>query len=146
MHKGRNGRTARNGCPRQKNGNIFFRGIKGAVTGLIVTVAAVLILAFAVKTTNMSDAMISAFNQAIKIASIIAAGIAASKGAAEKFVAVGMMAGGIYVILGYLTFSLIEGQFGDVLVLMMDLGMGISIGMIISIIFGKLLQLKKKCK
>lgn len=143
MYKQKRKKTASAAASKQQNG-LALKVIKGAVLGLLITVAAVLILAFIVKSTDMSDETISAFNQAIKIASIFVAALAASKGVSEKFMAHGALSGGLYVLLGYLTFSLIEGAFGDILLMFMDLAMGIAIGMITAFIFGKLLGSKKE--
>ena len=118
--------------------------IKGAAVGLVITVAAVLVLALAVKGTNMDDDTISAINQVIKIASVFAAALVAVKGASKNYLLAGALSGGLYVILGYLAFSLIEGSFGSIPLVLIDLAMGVVIGMIVSFIFGKLLKSDKK--
>ncbi len=117
--------------------------IKGAVIGLLVTVAAVLLLAVIAKGTDMSDETIAAFNQAIKIVSIFTAGLVASRGLTEKYMLIGALSGGLYVLLGYLTFSLIEGRLGDIGLLAADIAMGAAIGALTSFVFGKLLMNKK---
>ena len=122
----------------EKN-NLALRTLKGAVAGLIVTVAAVLVLALIVKQTNMSDEAISAVNQVIKVASIFVAALIASRGLFERSMVAGGMAGIVYVVLGYLIFALIEGRFGDILLMFADLAMGLVIGLLTGFIFGKLL-------
>ena len=127
----------------KNNKNIIFRVLKGSVLGLVFTVLAVLIIALVIKKSDISDEMISAFNQIIKIISIFIASYAAVKGLTEQYVLHGTLAGCIYVVLGFLIFSLIEGKFGDIKLLLLDIVMGSVIGMITSIIFGKLLNNKK---
>ena len=129
---------------KRKQKQYEFKSLKGAILALLITVFCVLILALVVKGTDISDETISALNQAIKIVSIFAGAFAAARGAMEKQALAGGLAGGIYIVLGYLTFSLIEGRFGDILLLFADLAMGVIIGMLTGIIFGKLLGKKEQ--
>ena len=129
---------------KRKKKQYEFKSLKGAVLALLITVFCVLVLALVVKGTSISDETISALNQAIKIISIFAGAIVASRGATERHALAGGLAGGIYIVLGYLTFSLIEGRFGDILMLFADLAMGVIIGMLTGIIFGKLLGKKEQ--
>ncbi len=129
---------------KRKQKQYEFKSLKGALAALLVTVFSVLILAVAVKGTSITDETISALNQAIKIVSIFVGAFVASRGAKERQALAGGLAGGIYIVLGYLTFSLIEGRFGDILLLFADLAMGVVIGMLTGIIFGKLLAKKEQ--
>ena len=128
---------------KRKQKQYEFKSLKGAILSLLITVFSVLILALVVKGTDISDETISALNQAIKIISVFAGAFAASRSAAEKQALAGGLSGGIYIVLGYLTFSLIDGKFGDILLLFADLAMGVIIGMLTGIIFGKLLTKKE---
>ena len=125
--------------------NAVMKSLKGAIIGLVVTVLSVLILALIVKQGGVSDAAIGAVNQIIKVVSIFLAAFIASRGLAAQQAVAGAMAGGVYVVLGYLTFSLIDGHFGDILMLLADLAMGLVIGMLTALIFGKLLGKKPAC-
>lgn len=124
--------------------------LKGAIMGLVITVVCVLIFAVIVKQSGATDAAIAAVNQGIKIVSIFIAAFMASRGMGKQAAITGAMAGAIFIVFGYLTFSLIDGQFGDILMMFADLAMGLVIGMLTGIIFGKLLastatpQVKKK--
>ena len=114
------------------------KSFKGAVLGLIITIMSVLVFAIIVKQFGLSDQAISAINQGIKVVSIFISAFAASKSAEEGRILAGILAGGIYVVLGYLTFSLIESRFGDPGLLLADLAMGVVIGMLTAMIFTKM--------
>ena len=131
-------KTRRRAQQPEKKGDIM-RSVKGAVTALVITVAAVLVLAMVVKQTGMSDEVISAVNQIVKVVCIFLAALIATRGQPESAIAAGAMSGAMYIVLGYLSFSLIEGNFGDILLMFADLAMGVIIGMLTGVIFGKLL-------
>ena len=121
------------------NKSVVMKAIKGAIYGLIVTVVSVLVFAIIVKQSGLSAEAISAVNQVIKVVSIFLSALIASKSVQDSKVLTGSLAGAFYVILGYLTFSLIEGAFGDVVLLLTDLVMGVVIGMLTAMIFSKVL-------
>lgn len=114
-----------------------WRAVKGAVLALIVTVSAVLIFALIVKQGNVDDAVISAVNQIIKVACIFLAAFIATRKLVDNKLIAGALAGAFYVLAGFATFSLIEGSFGSITVLLADLAMGIVIGMLTAAIFGR---------
>lgn len=118
------------------------KSVKGAVFGLLVTVVSILVFAFIVKQLGMSTEAIAAVNQTIKVVSTFIAALIASRGVDKNGVMAGAMSGMIYVVLGYVTFSIIDGQFGDIMMMFADLAMGIVIGMLTAIIFGKFLVKK----
>jgi len=120
----------------------FSKAIKGAVFGLVITVAAVLVLALIVKQGNMSDGAINAANQVIKVASVFLAAFIAARAAKAAHALVGALTGGLYVLMGYIIFSIVEGAMGDVLILLADLAMGIVVGMLTAVIFGRFLKRK----
>ncbi len=116
---------------------------KGVIIALIVTVAAVLALALIVKEKGIDSAAISAVNQAIKVAAIFIAAMISSRGAKEKQLITGALSGLVYIVVGYLIFSLIEGDWGDITLLLTDAAMGVMIGALVGLIFGKLLKKKQ---
>ena len=113
------------------------KSIKGAVFALVVTVVCVLIFAVIVKQAGLSNEEIGAVNQTIKVVCIFLAALIASRNVSEGKILAGIMAGAIYVVLGYLTFSLIDGQFGDIMMMFADLVMGVVIGMLTAMVFSK---------
>ncbi len=122
------------------------KAFKGGIVGLIVTIICVLIFAILVKQFKFSDGVISAANQVIKVLSILIAAYLAACNATEKKVLAGALAGVIFVVLGYLTFSLIESQFGKFSLLVADIAMGAVIGMLAGMIVAKLFTNKKAAK
>ena len=114
------------------------RTVKGGVLGLAATIFGILAFAVAVKQFGLSDMVISAVNQAIKVGSIFLAAYAAAKSSPENKLLAGAGAGAAYVILGYLAFSLIQSRWGKVRLLLADLGMGLVIGALTAIIFARL--------
>ena len=130
-----------------KNSSPMLLGaIRGALAALIVTVAAVLALALVIKQTGMDESRISAVNQIIKVASVFIAAFAASRGLMENHLAAGALSGLIYVVVGFLAFSLVEGSMGDLSVLLADAIMGVLVGGLVGLIFGKLLGKNKPAK
>jgi len=116
------------------------KALKGAIFALVLTIVAILVFALIVKQGDVSDGAINAVNQIIKVVSIFLAAFIAAR-AAEKAPAItGALAGTLYVVIGYLAFSLIDGAMGDVLLLLADLAMGVVIGMLTGVIFGKFLK------
>ena len=99
--------------------------IKCSVFALLITVAAVLIFAMIISQTNAGDGMIGAVNQIIKLVSIFAAAVMIGRRSGERKGIMGAFAGAIYVLLGYFTFSLIDGGLGDIKMLLADMGMGV---------------------
>lgn len=115
--------------------------LKGALISMVFTVAVILLFALIIKETGMADNVIAPINQIIKILGIIAASYFAIKGMTEKQWLCGGMGGIMFILLGYLIFSLIEGMFGNVALLFSDMLMGMLIGVVFAIIvasfFGK---------
>ena len=120
-----------------KNKDVLMNGIKGAVWGLIVSVASVLVFAIIVKQTGVEENVISAVNQIVKTVSIFVAALMSVKCRGEKKLLTGMLGGAIYVVLSYLVFSLIEGAFGEPTLLLADLALGIVVGLLVAILLGK---------
>ncbi len=116
----------------------IFKSIKGAIMGLILSVVCVLIFALIVQQAAISAEAIAAVNQIIKVCAIFLAAFVASRKLTNNKTLAGMAAGSTYVVLAYLAFSLVEGEFGDILVMFADLAMGVAIGALTATIFGKL--------
>ena len=131
---------------KRKQKQYELRSLKGAILALLITVFSVLILAVIVKSSDIKDETITVINQAIKIISIFLGAFVAGRGTEKGYFGAGALAGGIYIVLGYLTFSLLEGRFGDILLLFADLAMGVIIGGLTGLIFGRLLDTKEKSK
>lgn len=137
MNRGKTANRTAKGKDRSGSGWLS-RAVKGGVLGLAATIFCILAFAVAVKQFGLSDMVISAVNQTIKVVSIFLAAYAAAKSSPENKLLAGAGAGAAYVILGYLAFSLIQSRWGKVRLLLADLGMGLLIGALTGIIFARL--------
>ena len=120
-----------------RSSETLFSSLKGAIWGVIISVASVLVMAIIVKQGGVANEAISVINQIVKTLSIVVAAFIAVRGAGDKKIQSGVWGGLLYVLLSYGIFSLVEGALGDPLVLLTDAVMGIVIGLLLGIIFGK---------
>ncbi len=111
--------------------------VKGVLLAIIFTVACILVYALIIKLAGLDETSIPVVNQIIKIIAIVLAAFSANTAKTSQNTLRGLLAGGLYIILGFLIFSLIEGQFGLVPIMLADLLMGIIIGAIIGFISTK---------
>ncbi len=116
----------------------IFKSIKGAIVGLIFSVICVLLFALIVQQTDISAQAISAANQIIKVCAIFLAAFIASRNLVNFRIIAGAAGAGACVVLGYLAFSLVEGEFGDIVVMFADFAMALAIGSVTAAIFSKL--------
>ncbi len=128
---------------KQQKISIFMNALKGTLVSMIFTIAAILIFALIIKEANIPDSVINPVNQAIKILGILAAAFFAVKKCVASQWITGAAAGMLYVIAGYLIFSLVEGRFGNLLMLLSDFLMAAVIGMVFAIILKQLLKKKQ---
>ena len=124
----------------EKQSGLILKALKGGILGLVITIMSILAFAILVKKFGISDEMISAVNQAVKVASIFMAAYVSSKNSMQHQILTGAAAGCMYVLLGYLTFSLIQSSWGDVTLLLADLAMGAVVGMLTAMIFTRILK------
>lgn len=117
-----------------KNSNSLFTILKGALTALIVSLVGILIFAFVIKLTSISDGLIKPINQVIKVISILFGSILAFKNGVEKTLPKGIIIGVLYTILAFLLFSTLNGKFDFNISLLLDVLFGGTIGLISSII------------
>jgi len=110
-----------------KNGKSFFTEVlKGIITTVTITLVAVLIFAWIVKTASLGVSVIKAVNQFIKVISIFLGcffSLSSGKGLIK-----GAIVGGISAIITYLIFALIGGE--------LVLGVSFIIDLIFCIIVG----------
>ena len=109
---------------------------------MIFTIAAILIFALIIKESNMADNVINPINQVIKILGIMIATFFAVRKSTENQWITGGLSGIFYIILGYLVFSLVEGRFGNLLMLLSDVVMAAVIGIVFAIILKQLVKKK----
>ena len=122
------------------------KSVKGAIYALVVTVVFILIFALIVKESNVEPGLISIINQIVKILGIIFAAFIASRGVESGKILAGSMGGILYIVFGYLVFSLIDGAFGDIVLLFSDLAMALLIGTVTAIVVSKIHPKKQNQK
>ncbi|MEZ4357314.1 MAG: TIGR04086 family membrane protein [Eubacteriales bacterium] len=120
---------------------MLLSSLRSAILATIFTIALILIFALILKNGGISENSIPLINQIIKISSVVLAAILNVIKVKEKFFLAGALAGVMYVLIGFLTFSLIEGNMGSFLALLSDALMAALIGAIAAIIFS---QFKRK--
>ena len=125
---------------RQKVKSMAMQIIKGILAAVAFTIIAVLIFAVILKSSPGAESAIPAFNIIIKILSIVLGSFFALK-TRDKGWLRGLITGIGYMILGFLVFSLIDGNFSISWGFLLDLAMGAVVGAIMGII---LVNMKKK--
>ena len=94
----------------EKN-NILLNGLKGSMLSVCISLVLILIFAFIIKLTSMSDALIKPINQVIKIVSILIGTMFIVKKVKQKGLLLGAMVGLLYSILAFVVFSILNGGF-----------------------------------
>ncbi|MCH5164546.1 MAG: TIGR04086 family membrane protein [Clostridiales bacterium] len=117
----------------EKKGNYFLETIIAVFVALIISLLLVVIAAFAIKLFNISDSAIVIINQVIKGLSILLAGIFCLKLPNNGWLR-GFILGLIYVLLAFVVFSLLSGEFTFDLTLLNDAVLGGVSGLISGIV------------
>ena len=112
--------------------------LKGTLISMVFTTAAILLFALIIQETKMASGAASVIYQILRIGGIMLASYFAIKGFEGKRWLMGGMSGMLFIILSYLLVSLIEGIFGNVVVLFSNILMGLLIGMVFAIIVASL--------
>lgn len=119
---------------------------KGAVVAMVFTILAILVFAFAIKAMSLEDSAIAPVNQAIKIIGILLAAYVSGRNCTGYKWLRGMAAGLLYVVAGFVIFSLLEGAMGLVSVLISDMCAGAIIGLAAALLFAALPGKKSRAK
>lgn len=118
-----------------KNGSSFILNlIKSACVGVIVSVLLVLIFAFVLKFVDLSDRVISVVDEIIKIASIFVSILYLIKHSPYKILFKSALVGAVYVLLTFVVFSALRGEYSFGMSTIVDVLMGAVVGSIIAII------------
>jgi len=108
--------------------SMVFPVLKGAIFAVFVSLILVLIFAFIIKFTNMSDGLIRPINQIIKIASILAGVFYCIRKSAGRGLLKGIIIGLTYIVLSFIVFSILDGSFHMGLNIFNDLLFGLIVG------------------
>ena len=109
----------------------------GILPAMIFTIIAILLFALLIKVAGIADTAIPPVNQVIKVLGIMITACLFCRRPGELKWLFGGIAGAVYIVLGYLVFSLMQGAFTFSLVLLSDVGMGFIIGVLTSLILSK---------
>lgn len=118
----------------KKRASIWLVIIRSALTACAVNVLLVMAFAFVLKNQWLGMDSIRFVNPALKVLSAALAGFLASIKAESKAPLWGAAAGGAYMIVSFLIFSLISGSFTFGGLLFADIGMCLLTGAIIGMI------------
>ena len=124
----------------EKN-SILATVLKGAVIAVFVSLIGILIFAFIIKFASLSSKVIKPVNQVIKIISIFIGVFLSLRGNKEKGWLKGILIGGVYSLLSFVLFSILNGSFNFGLSILTDLIFLSIIGAICGII---LVNISKK--
>lgn len=116
-----------------KNG-LFSVVLKGVLVGLCVALVGILLFAFLLRFTNISDKLISPINQVIKGLSIFSGVFIGMKKHKTNGLLSGLLIGLLFTIIAFLVFSLLDGAFAIDRTFFNDLIFGSIIGAICGII------------
>jgi len=108
--------------------------LKGVVAGLCVSLVGILLFAFVLRFTSISDKVIAPVNQVIKGVSIFFGVFLGLKKCKKNGLLNGFLIGFLFTILAFLVFSLLDGAFSFDKTLLNDIIFGSIIGAICGII------------
>lgn len=112
----------------------FLSVLKGTFWAISMSLICVLIFAFVIKFTSISENLITPINQVIKIVSILFGAYVMSKKLRANGWLWGLILGAMYTLLAFVIFSILNGQFDVNISLLNDLIFGSIIGLIAGII------------
>ena len=118
----------------KKNGKLWLCIIKGIVASLATALIGILIFAFVLRFTSISDKIITPVNQVIKGVSIFFGVFIGMKKHKEMGLLSGFLIGLLFTISAFLVFSILDGAFCFDRTLINDLIFGSIIGAICGII------------
>ena len=119
---------------KEKSGNLLLSIVKGVVVGLCVALVGILIFAFILRFTNISDKIIAPVNQVIKGVRIFFGVFIGLKKHKSMGLLSGFLIGLFFTIAAFLVFSILDGAFSFDRTLVNDIIFGSIIGAICGII------------
>ncbi len=118
----------------EKDTNSILGVLKGTFWAISVSLICVLIFAFVIKFTSISENLIMPINQVIKIISILFGASVMTKKIKSNGWLWGLILGAVYTLLAFLIFSTLNGKFDFSINLLNDVVFGSIIGLISGII------------
>ncbi len=118
----------------KKDASVFLSVVKGSIIALIFSLVGILIFAFCLKFTSLSDKLITPINEVIKGLSILLGVMFGLRKLRKMGLVSGLLIGLIYTLVAFVTFSLLNGGFVFDMTLVYDVIFGSLIGGICGII------------
>ncbi|MEI6101260.1 MAG: TIGR04086 family membrane protein [Eubacteriales bacterium] len=125
---------------------IMVPALKSSIMAMIFTITAILVFALIVKSAEMDTEGIVIVNEIIKIVGIVVAALFAAKDPRARKVLSAGIAGLLYIAIGFVVFSIIQGSIGDIVVMLTDAAMGILIGFAVGLIASRMMKTKMENK
>lgn len=119
---------------KEKKGGMLLSLLKGVIISLCVSLISILIFAFLLKFTNISESIITPINQIIKGVSIFLGVFLGLRSEKKMGLLSGLLIGMIYTLLAFVVFSALNGSFVFDRTLITDFCFGGIIGAICGII------------
>lgn len=119
---------------KERKENLVFSLLKGVIISLCISLVSVLVFAFLLKFTNISESIITPINQIIKGVSIFLGTFLGLKKEKKMGLISGLLIGMIYTLLAFVVFSALNGSFVFNRTLITDFCFGGIIGAICGII------------
>lgn len=113
---------------------------RSVLVSAILTMLLMLLLALLLKNGIIGEDAVPIANQVLKVLGIAVASYLSVKGGATRPWFRGLVAGLIYMITGIAVFSLFVGFTGFAPSMLLDVGMGIVVGALVGVMFGKKTQ------
>lgn len=117
----------------KQNKSAVFEVVKAVIVAVIISLVAILLVAFMIKLFNISTNAIPIINQVIKGLSVLIACLICLKTPSNGWIK-GIVVGLLYIMLAFVIFSLLDGQFKFGLNILNDVAIGGISGMISGII------------
>lgn len=114
--------------------------IKGALVSISITLVLILLFAFVLRYTNLSDRWIFPVNQVIKVISLFVGITIAVKCAKEKGFIKGILIALLYFVLNLIIFSILQGRFSFSLSHIYDMLLTILAGGLIGVIIVNIIK------
>ena len=118
----------------ENNMSLVSSVLKGSLFAVAISLIAILLFAFIIKLTSISDAFIDPVNAAIKGISILMGCFYAFKNSTSGGLIKGVLIGVVYIIMSFFIFSILNGQLSFGKTFINDLLFGAIIGAICGVI------------
>jgi putative membrane protein (TIGR04086 family) len=119
--------------------------ITGILAAFVYTALCILVAALLFKYLNLPDGSFGPINVVVKMTAVMLCAAVTTRRLTANAWAYGAIAGVLYIIVGYLTLSVIEKSFGTLAILIGDVVMGAIVGFATGILI-RLLPQKKTAK